>query len=47
MHSRQTVRLHETPESMSKRVLKIKLQRIEETLPAVKEMLVSVCHQCV
>jgi hypothetical protein len=47
MHSRKIVRLHETQESMSKRVPKIKLQRIEEILPAVKEILVSVYHQSV
>ena len=47
MHPRKIVRLHETPESMSKRVPKIKLQRIEETLLAVREIVVSVYHQCV
>ena len=47
MHSGKIVPLHETLESVSKRVPKIKLQRIEGTLPAVKEILVSVYHECV
>jgi hypothetical protein len=47
MHSRKIVRLHETLETMSERVRKIKLQRVEGTLPALKEVLVSVYHQYV
>jgi hypothetical protein len=47
MHSRKVVHLYETLECMSKRVPKIKLQRIEETLPAAKEILVSVYLQCI
>jgi len=47
MHSRKIIVLHEALESMSIRVPKTKLQRIEETLPSVKEILVSVYHQYV
>jgi hypothetical protein len=42
MHSGEIVHLQETLVSISKRVPKIKLERVEETLPGVKKILVSV-----
>ena len=47
MQCREIVGLQETLVSMSKRVPEIKLQRVEETFPGVKEILVSVYRQCV
>jgi hypothetical protein len=44
MHSGEIVLLQETLVSMSKRVPKIKLERVEERLPGVKEISVSVNH---